>query len=170
MQCYAQGEIKVASSVFKSSAELPAKYRGDDENISPPLEWSGVPKGAKSLAIICEDPDVAVGTFVHWILFNIPPEATNIEEGILPAIMVNNEAKEGLNAFGKVGYYGPTPPFGTHRYFFRVYALDTMLGLGAGAGKKKVLTAMEGHIMAKGEIMATSKNTGKEVTEDENIF
>lgn len=125
MQCYAQGEIKVTSSVFKDGAELPAKYRGDNENIAPPLAWSGVPKGAKSLAIICEDPDVPVGTFVHWILFNIPPEVTNI---------------------------------------------DAILGLDAGAGKKKVLTAMEGHIMAKGEIMATSKNTEKEESEDEYIF
>lgn len=170
MQCYAQGGIKVTSSAFKDGAELPAKYRGDNENIAPPLEWSGVPNGAKSITIICEDPDAPAGTFVHWVLFNIPPEVTNIEEGMSPTIMVNNEVKHGLNDFAKIGYYGPTPPSGTHRYFFRVYALDTALSLDTGAGKKKVLNAMEGHILARGEIMATSKSIENEAPEDEYIF
>ncbi|AKB51169.1 Phospholipid-binding protein [Methanosarcina barkeri str. Wiesmoor] len=137
--------IKVSSSAFESNGSIPGKYTCDGQNINPPLEFEGIPEEAESLVIIVDDPDAPTKTFTHWIVWNIEPVA-KIEEDSIPGI-------EGLNDFKKIGYGGPCPPSGTHRYFFRVYALDKNLDLKAGAGRKGLENEMIGHIIAEGELM-----------------
>lgn len=137
--------IKVFSSAFTANGSIPGKYTCDGQNINPPLEFEGIPEEAKSLVLIVDDPDAPTKTFTHWIVWNIEPVA-KIEEDSIPGI-------EGLNGFKKIGYGGPCPPSGTHRYFFRVYALDKKLDLKAGAGRKELENEMIGHIIAEGELM-----------------
>ena len=137
--------IKVFSSAFESNSSIPRKYTCNAENINPPLEFEGIPKEAKSLALIIEDSDAPMKVFTHWIVWNIAPIA-KIDEDSMPGI-------EGINDFRKIGYGGPCPPSGTHRYFFRVYALDKQLGIKAGTSRKKLESEMKGHIVAKGELM-----------------
>jgi len=150
-------EIKIRSSAFSEGEMIPKKYTCDGENISPPLEWTGVPDGTKSLALICDDPDAPVGTWVHWVLFNIPT-ATNELSGNIPSKKIlENSAKHGINDFRKLGYGGPCPPGGTHRYYFKIYALDTEINLNSGISKAQLLEAMEGHILAEGQLMGRYK-------------
>ncbi len=137
--------IKVSSSAFASNGSIPGKYTCDGQNINPPLEFEGIPEEAESLVLIVDDPDAPTKTFTHWIVWNIEPVA-KIEEDSIPGV-------EGLNDFKKIGYGGPCPPSGTHRYFFRVYALDKNLDLKAGAGRKNLENEMIGHIIAEGELM-----------------
>jgi Raf kinase inhibitor-like YbhB/YbcL family protein len=137
--------IKVFSSAFESKGSIPKKYTCDGENVNPPLEFEGIPEEAESLVLILDDPDAPTKTFTHWIVWNIEPVA-KIEEDTIPGI-------EGTNDFKKIGYGGPCPPSGTHRYFFRVYALDRQLELKAGAGRKELESEMIGHIIAEGELM-----------------
>lgn len=137
--------IKVSSSAFASNGSIPGKYTCDGQNINPPLEFEGIPEEAESLVLIVDDPDAPTKTFTHWIVWNIEPMA-KIEEDSIPGV-------EGLNDFKKIGYGGPCPPSGTHRYFFRVYALDKNLDLKAGAGRKNLENEMIGHIIAEGELM-----------------
>jgi Raf kinase inhibitor-like YbhB/YbcL family protein len=146
---------------------IPKAYTCDGEDRSPPLEWSGVPGAARSLALICDDPDAPMGTFSHWVLFNLPPQLQALPEGDSAAASLTAPAKEpggpsdaeaprpqpGPNDFGKLGYGGPCPPSGTHRYVFRLYALDTRLGLSASAKRADVLKAIRGHILAEGRLM-----------------
>ncbi|MCS7299693.1 MAG: YbhB/YbcL family Raf kinase inhibitor-like protein [Spirochaetia bacterium] len=145
--------LKLSSSAFKHNDFIPAKYTCDGEDISPEIRIEGVPSKAKSLVLICEDPDAPMGTWDHWILYNIPPTNTIIPEGIKPLKEFPNGMKHGLNSWGRVGYGGPCPPSGVHRYFFKVYALDILLELPHSATKSKVLKAMEGHIIAQSELM-----------------
>jgi Raf kinase inhibitor-like YbhB/YbcL family protein len=137
--------INVSSSAFASNGSVPGKYTCDGQNINPPLEFEGIPEEAESLVLIVDDPDASPKTFTHWIVWNIEPMA-KIEEDSIPGV-------EGLNNFKKIGYGGPCPPSGTHRYFFRVYALDKNLDLKAGAGRKELEKEMIGHITAEGELM-----------------
>lgn len=137
--------INVSSSAFASNGSVPGKYTCDGQNINPPLEFEGIPEEAESLVLIVDDPDASPKTFTHWIVWNIEPMA-KIEEDSIPGV-------EGLNDFKKIGYGGPCPPSGTHRYFFRVYALDKNLDLKAGAGRKDLEKEMIGHIIAEGELM-----------------
>jgi hypothetical protein len=137
--------IKVFSSAFASNGSIPGKYTCDGQNINPPLEFESIPEEAESLVLIVDDPDASPKTFTHWIVWNIEPVA-KIEEDSIPGV-------EGLNDFKKIGYGGPCPPSGTHRYFFRVYALDKTLELKAGAGRKDLENEMIGHIIAEGELM-----------------
>jgi Raf kinase inhibitor-like YbhB/YbcL family protein len=137
--------IKVSSSAFTSNGSIPEKYTCDGQNINPPLEFEGIPEEAESLVLIVDDPDAPTKTFTHWIVWNIEPVA-KIEEDSIPGV-------EGLNDFKEIGYGGPCPPSGTHRYFFRVYALDKNLDLKAGAGRKDLENEMIGHIIAEGELM-----------------
>lgn len=147
------GGIKLTSTAFKEGQPIPATYTCKGVNISPPLEWSGVPKTAKTLAIIAEDPDAPGGTWVHWVLYNLP--ADNI--GLVEMVPVTENLKaggfQGKNDFDKIGYGGPCPPSGTHRYFFKIYALDAELPLKAGATKAEVEKAMSGHIVSQGQLM-----------------
>lgn len=150
----AMGTITVTSTAFKEGDMIPAKFTCDDRDLSPQLSWSNVPAGVKSIALICDDPDAPVGTWVHWVVFNIPATARELPEGVraMPA-----GAKQGINDFRKLDYGGPCPPGGTHRYFFKLYALDAVLDLKEGVSKTALLKAMEGHILDQGQLMGKYK-------------
>ena len=141
-------DIKVFSSAFEANGTIPRKYTCNGENINPPLEFEGIPDEAESLVFIVDDPDAPMKTFTHWIVWNVEPVA-KIEEDSIPGI-------EGINDFRKIGYCGPCPPSGTHRFFFRVYVLDRQLELKAGASRKELESEMIGHIIAEGELMGKS--------------
>ncbi len=141
--------LRLSSPAFEHGQPIPSRYTADGEDISPPLVIEGIPPGTKSLVLIMDDPDAPIGLWVHWVVFNIPPDTTKIEEGVEPP------GTPGTNSWRRTGYGGPAPPSGTHRYFFRVYALDTVLDLSEGANKRQVEHAMEGHILAMGELMGT---------------
>jgi Raf kinase inhibitor-like YbhB/YbcL family protein len=138
-------ELTVSSPAFENNKLIPAKYTCDGDNVNPPLTIEGVPDGTKSLVLIVDDPDAPMGTWDHWIVWNIPP-TSKIEESTVPGT-------EGVNDSRKHSYGGPCPPWGTHRYFFKVYALDTKLGLSPNSNKKDVEKAMQDHILAKGELV-----------------
>jgi Raf kinase inhibitor-like YbhB/YbcL family protein len=145
--------MEIRSSAFNEGAFIPSKYTCDNLNISPPLEWSHFPSETKTFAIICDDPDAPMWTCVHWLLFNIPGNVVNLPENVPGAEILENGARHGRNDFGKNGYGGPCPPRGTHRYYFRIYALDSELEQGPGITKKELLKAMKDHILASGEFM-----------------
>ena len=145
--------IKLTSSAFKDGAMIPARYTCDGKDISPPLNWSEVPEGTQSFTLICDDPDAPIGTWVHWVVYNIPDNVTALPENVLPHKSVMGNILQGMTDFRRIGYGGPCPPRGTHRYYFKIYALDTMLNLPAGATKRELLRAMEGHILVEGQLM-----------------
>jgi len=151
-------EMKVFSNAFLEGEAIPVKYTCDGQEVSPPLRWHNVPQGARSLALICEDPDAPSGVFVHWILFNLSPTVAELSEGVPTSEALEGGGKQGRNDFKRTGYGGPCPPrHGPHHYFFRLYALDTELRLDAGATKQEVTRAMEGHVLAAGHLMGTYK-------------
>jgi len=137
--------LLITSSVFENKGSIPAKYTCDGDDVNPPLKIEGIPGNTKSLILIVDDPDAPMGTWDHWIVWNIPP-TDKIEENSVPGV-------EGLNDFRRRSYGGPCPPSGTHRYFFKVYALDTKLNLKPNSRKKDVERAMKGRILAQGEII-----------------
>ena len=147
----------ITSSAFSEGGMIPRQYSCDGPDVSPDLTWEGVPAGTVSLALICDDPDAPVGNWVHWVLFNMPPGEESLPAGIAPAANLSNGARHGTNDFGRLGYGGPCPPGGTHRYFFKLYALDAEPSLEAGATKAQVEAAMEGHIMAQAQLMGKYK-------------
>ncbi len=140
-------ELVLSSSAFSQGGSIPPRYTCDGEDVSPPLSIAGVPEGTRSLVLIMDDPDAPMGTWDHWVVFNIPPTVREIPEGTEP------EGTPGRNSWGRTGYGGPCPPDREHRYFFRLYALDTTLNLPEEASKEEVLQAMEGHILAQTELM-----------------
>ena len=148
-------EIKLTSTAFKEGEAIPRQYTCDGINISPPLEWTGVPKSAKTIALIADDPDAPSGTFVHWVLYNLPAANIGLVENLPPTEDLKAGGFQGKNDFGKVGYGGPCPPSGTHRYFFKTYALDAELPLKGGATKAEIENAMQAHIIARGQLMGT---------------
>jgi len=151
--------MKLASAAFADGAEIPSLYTDDGRDISPPLAWTGVPEGTKSLVLIVDDPDAPDPkapkmTWVHWVLYNLPPSASGLPEDVQPGDLPSGTL-EGRNDWKRTGYGGPAPPIGRHRYFHKLYALDTVLpDLGTPA-KAELLAAMEGHILAKAELMGT---------------
>ncbi len=147
--------ISIYSNAFKEGDKIPSKYTCDGANVSPELHWSNIPANVKSFAIIVEDPDAPGGDFVHWVIYNIPAGMKELHEDVTPSRNIPDEVMLGTNDFGKIGYGGPCPPAGKpHRYFFRIYALDTILHhLESGATKNKLLKAMEKHIVAEGYLM-----------------
>ena len=146
--------FKLISPVFKDGGTIPSKYTCQGQDISPPLTWSDIPSGCKSFALIVEDPDASVGIMVHWILYNIPGEVRGLREGILPHAELADNSRHGKNGIGELGYVGPCPPIGsTHRYIFKLYALDRMLKLPVGATKEQLLKAMKGYILAETELV-----------------
>jgi len=150
--------IQLTSSDFAEGRPIPEKYTCDGADISPPLKWTNIPQGAKSLALVCDDPDAPAGTWVHWVLYELPPAVTEMPEGVPTTETIFNGAKQGVNDFKRIGYGGLCPPRGgPHRYFFKLYALDAELQLKAKATKKDLLRAMEGHILAEGQLMGTYK-------------
>lgn len=147
--------IQLSSTAFEAEATIPKPYTGDGVDRSPPLRWSEPPEGTKSLALICDDPDAPRGTWVHWVLFNLPSETRELAEGVPTTETLGSGALQGKNDFGAIGYGGPAPPRGKpHRYFFTIYALNAPLNLKAGATKKDLVAAMKGHILAEGKLMA----------------
>ncbi|MDQ1265648.1 MAG: hypothetical protein QG635_799 [Bacteroidota bacterium] len=150
-------DIKLKSKAFAEGEMIPKKYSCDGKNISPELSWSGIPAGAKSIAIVCDDPDAPSGEFVHWVIYNIPASATKLEKAIPTKKNLPNGALQGTSDARKIGYTGPCPPGELHRYFFTIYALDVMLNLDAGAAKDRLFAAMRGHILGEGKLMGKYK-------------
>lgn len=147
--------IQITSPVFEDGGEIPKKYTCDDLDVSPPIEWMDMPEGTRTLAIVCDDPDAPMKTWIHWIIFNIPGDVRCLPENVPPEKELANGAKQGMNDFHKVGYGGPCPPSGMHRYFFKIYALDTSLDLPPGVSKSHLMIAMEGHVLAEAHLMGT---------------
>ncbi len=146
--------IKLTSSAFGNESTIPTKHTCDGEDVSPPLGWTGLPGGTKSVALICDDPDAPVGTWVHWVIYDIPAALIALPEGVPPSEITPDGAKQGINDFRRTGYGGPCPPpGGPHRYFFKLYALDIEPGLPPGANKADLLRVMEGHLLGEGVLM-----------------
>lgn len=147
--------IELTSSAFAQGQPIPERYSCKGEDISPALAWGEPPAGTQSFALIMDDPDAPVGTWVHWVLFNIPASARSLPEAFPSDATLPDGSMSGNSSFGGPGYGGPCPPSGTHRYFFKLYALDEMLAINAGASKGELEKAMVGHILAHGELMGT---------------
>jgi Raf kinase inhibitor-like YbhB/YbcL family protein len=147
-------KIELSSTAFGEGAAIPKQYTEDGKNVSPPLRWADPPKETKSFALICDDPDAPRGTWVHWVVFNLPSGQRELEEGVPTQEELTSGARQGKNDFGKIGYGGPAPPRGKpHRYFFKLYALNTMLELAPGATKDQLIAAMKGHALAEGQLI-----------------
>lgn len=145
--------MRFLSLAFDDNGMIPSEYTCDDADISPPLDWDVVPEGTVSFAIICEDPDAPAGTWTHWVIFNLPAGMRGLHGEITDEEVLDNGAIQGVNDFGRIGYGGPCPPRGTHRYYFKIYALDKKLDLRVGATKKELLEMMQGHVLGEGQLM-----------------
>ncbi len=145
--------FKLSSPAFADGQMIPPKYTADGEDISPPLAWEGLPQETQCLALICDDPDAPVGTWVHWLMWNIPRDVSSLPENVPMQKQLATGARQGVNDFGRIGYGGPAPPSGTHRYFFRLYALHTVLDLPAGSGRAQLEKAMKGRILGQAQLM-----------------
>lgn len=141
--------MEISSPAFVDGGEIPQEFTGDGKNVSPPLAIAGVPEEAKGLVLIVDDIDAPAGVFTHWLIFDLYPGITRLGSGCSP------EGTQGTNSFGKEDYGGPCPNAGTHRYHFRLYALDSLLKLPSGTDRGKVETAMKGHVLNSGELMGT---------------
>ncbi len=151
-------KLELTSPAFKEGESIPSRHTCDGEDASPALKWSGVPGDAKSLALICDDPDAPAGTWVHWVLYDLPPSVTELPEALPASEVTPQGAKQGTNDFRRVGYGGPCPPPGKpHRYFFKLYALDAVLNLKPRATKQELESAIKGHVLAEGQLMGTYK-------------
>jgi Raf kinase inhibitor-like YbhB/YbcL family protein len=152
-------QIKLESSAFAAGAAIPAKYTCDGANTSPPLSWSGVPRATASLALIVTDPDAPSGVWTHWILWNLPAASSRLLEGYAEKKTLVSGARQGTNDFKKIGWGGPCPPSSTHRYHFTIFALDQVLPstLTPRTTRSELMVAMEGHIIAQGELTASYK-------------
>lgn len=146
-------DMILTSTAFKEAGMIPPKYTCDGADVSPPLTWGSVPEQTESIALVCDDPDAPMGTFVHWVLYDVPADATELPENVPNDATLPDGAAQGTSDFGRTGYGGPCPPGGTHRYFFKIYALDKKLGLAPGARKADLIEAMEGHVLAQGQLM-----------------
>ncbi len=147
-------KIELKSAAFAEGGMIPKDYTCDGKDISPPLAWAEVPKGTRSIALICDDPDAPMGTFVHWLVYNLPPGTRELPENTPHKIELDNGALQGTNDFKRTGYAGPCPPGkSVHRFFFKLYALDEKLKLDPGVKKPWLVKAMEGHILAEGTLI-----------------
>ncbi|MEJ2446468.1 MAG: YbhB/YbcL family Raf kinase inhibitor-like protein [Anaerolineales bacterium] len=142
-------EMALTSPSFNNGEPIPAQFTCDGEDISPDLDWFGTPSDTVSLALIMDDPDAPVGTWVHWVIYDLPFDVSGLRQGM------DHSGTDGLNSWNETGYGGPCPPSGTHRYYFKIYALDTELKLNPGADKETLLAAMEGHVIGQAELMGT---------------
>jgi len=158
-----EAKLIVTSTAFVEGQMIPSKHTSDGENVSPDISWQGASEETKTFVLIAEDPDVpmkglSLFTFVHWLVYDIPSIITSLPEAVTREETLDSGAKQGKTSLRRIGYTGPSPPFGTHRYYFRVYALDTAINLKPReATKKKVLTAIRGHVLAYGELMGRYK-------------
>ncbi|MGD9366286.1 MAG: YbhB/YbcL family Raf kinase inhibitor-like protein [Desulfobacteraceae bacterium] len=151
--------LKITSSAFEDGGTMAAVYTCEGQNISPPLEWDGIPEGTRSLSLIVDDPDAPDPaapkmTWVHWVLYNLPPDCSGLHQGMISADLPAG-SREGINDWKQTGYGGPCPPIGRHRYFHKLYALDVVLDDLKQPSKPKLLAAMEGHILARAEVVGT---------------
>lgn len=144
--------LNLTSAAFRDGDSIPPKHTCDGDDVSPPLSWSEAPAETGSFALVCDDPDAPGRVWVHWVVFDLPPAAGALPEGVPPREEVPGGGLQGRNDFRKIGYGGPCPPSGTHRYEFRLYALDAKLGLRAGATKGDLLAALEGHVLAEAKL------------------
>lgn len=145
--------LDIKSDAFENSLYIPTDYTCESQDVSVPLEWSGVPSDTKSFVLLCDDPDAPGRTWSHWVIFNIPSDKTNLPENVPKQTRLNDGSIQGVNDFGKNGYGGPCPPPGRpHRYFFKLYALDMMLELDEKANRNDVLQAIQGHVLAQAQI------------------
>ena len=148
--------MKISSTAFAEGNPIPMRHTCDGEDVSPPLEWTLPPPGTRSLALICDDPDAPAGTWVHWVLYGLPPEIRELAEMVPAVERLPSGAKQGVNDFRRVGYGGPCPPPGrAHRYYFKLYALDAAPDLRPRATKQELVRAMSGHILAEAQLMGT---------------
>lgn len=146
--------FQITTTAFRDGGSISKRLTCDGPDVSPALSWSDPPAGTKSLAIIADDPDAPGGTWVHWVLYDLPPDTRKLPEGMTKDRELPNGALQGRNDFGKIGYNGPCPPRGSeHRYFFKLYALDSKTGLKAGATKRDLEHAMKGHILAQTQLI-----------------
>ena len=146
--------FQITTRAFGGNGAIPKKFTCDGADVSPALAWSDAPSKTQSFALIMDDPDAPVGTWVHWVLYDLPSQAKDLAEDVPKQERLNNGARQGRNDFRKIGYGGPCPPSGKpHRYFFKLYALDTKLNLKPGATKPEVERAIEGHILAQSELV-----------------
>jgi len=144
--------LALHSHDFENGSDIPRAFTCEGEDRSPELEWSGIPEGTQSFALIADDPDAPAGTWVHWVIFNIPPTTQELKPGVEKKDQLPDGTRQGQNDFRKIGYNGPCPPPGRpHRYFFRLYALNSKLTLPAGTSKSDLERAMEGHVVAHAE-------------------
>jgi Raf kinase inhibitor-like YbhB/YbcL family protein len=149
-------EFKLSSPAFENGKPIPLKHTGEGVDVSPPLHWIEPPQGTKTFALIADDPDAPMGTWVHWVMYNVPGALRELKEGIPAIEKLSDGTVQGVNDFGKIGYNGPMPPPGKpHRYYFTLYALDTPLELPAKATKKKLEQAMEDHVLGEAKLMGT---------------
>ncbi|MFP4302730.1 MAG: YbhB/YbcL family Raf kinase inhibitor-like protein [Spirochaetaceae bacterium] len=147
--------MKLTSTAFSEGSAIPEQYSCDGQDISPPLHWQDVPAGTETFVLIADDPDAPVGTWVHWVIYDIPGRARELQENYPKQEVDSDGSKQGTNDFKKIGYGGPCPPGGTHRYFFKLYALDTSLDAEAGLSKKEIVKRMEGHVLDEAQLMGT---------------
>ncbi|MBI3307381.1 MAG: YbhB/YbcL family Raf kinase inhibitor-like protein [Candidatus Omnitrophica bacterium] len=155
--------IPVTSSAFQEGREIPSRYTCEGEDVSPPLEWGLVPRESQSIALIMDDPGTARGNWVHWVIFNLPPTVHSLPEGMPRLKQLANGEMQGIGSFKKHGYYGPCPPEGQHRYFFKLYALDRPIAEEEEMTKENLEAAMQGHVIGTGQLMGTytkKKNEG----------
>lgn len=158
-----QKSFRITCEAFSSGTPIPALYTGDDRDISPPLRWTGVPAEAKSLLLICDDPDAPAGTWVHWVVYNINPQLTGLNAGIPNSpTAIEGSYMQGRNSWERIGYRGPAPPPGKpHRYFFKLYALDSVLPLRSGATKEQTVAAAKGHVVGQTAVMGTYQRVSR---------
>lgn len=147
-------DFKITSTAFGEGAKVPALYTCDGQDISPPLAWSGAPEGTKAFALIMDDPDAPGGTWVHWVIYNIPADTASLPQGVPTDATLESGALQGTNSWNRTGYGGPCPPSGSHRYYFKLYALSEPLDLKSGANKRKLIKAMKGKVLGQVELMA----------------
>ena len=147
--------LEITSPAFVNAGSIPSDFSCAGRDISPALTWTEPPAGTQSFALIMDDPDAPMGTWVHWVLYNIPASTRDLKEATPTDAQLSDGSLQGKTSAGSTGYHGPCPPSGTHRYFFKLYALDSMLPLSTNADKKELLAAMEGHILANAELMGT---------------
>jgi Raf kinase inhibitor-like YbhB/YbcL family protein len=156
-----QMSLTLTSSAFKEGGPIPAVYTCEGQDLSPPLAWTDPPAGTKSFAFISDDPDAPGKTWVHWVLYNLPPSVRQLPESFPSDEELPDGTRQGMTDFGRIGYGGPCPPSGTHRYFFKLYALDATVPLAPGVTKKQLEEAMKGHVLAHAQLMGTYRRTGR---------
>jgi Raf kinase inhibitor-like YbhB/YbcL family protein len=151
--------LAISSPAFRDGEQIPVEFTCDGSNTSPALHWSGAPSGTRTFALVCDDPDAPARTFVHWVIYNLPAAKSSLAPSVPPKGELDEGVLQGLNSARRVGYVGPCPPHGRHRYFFKLYALDKSLALSGSPTKEELQTAMKGHIIEETQLVGTYERT-----------